>query len=781
MPINIKKILGSADNLTPLLDEEELHKIGDLVVKDYEKDDLTRADWKTRSEDAMKLALQVRETKTYPWPKAANVKYPLLTISAIQFASRVQLFSGPDIVKCQINGFDPDGQKMDRGIRISKHMSYQIRQMPKWEDDNDRMMHALPILGCMFKKTYFDPITGKNVSELIYPRDLVFDYYAPDVDSCYRKTHVIPMIMNKIIERQREGIFRKVDLLDSPAPDERSLAKEIEGLDQPEDDMEDTPRVMLEQHRNYDMDGDGYQEPYIVTVDYRTHEVLRITPRFDKQGIKKRKGEIVSVESDEYFTQYTFIPDPNGGNLGIGFGHIQGPINEVANTLINQLIDAGTVSNLQSGFIGKGLRTKAGNYNFTPGEWKMVNATGEELKNNIVPLPVREPSQVLFTLLTLMLEGGEKIGSITDAIVGDNPPANQPATTTLATIEQGLKVFKKIHTRLYGCFSKEFAKHYKLNKRYLGPEDYFNVLDLPKSQMQVLMENTQQAIVQTGKMLVVPDDYKGDDTELTPSADPNVMTSTEKLQKMELLLQTMPTLGWNPEVVKKRFLEATEMPNPDELLTPPPPAPPDPKIELEKVKLQNEQQKMQMEQQNKGVEMQFKQQEMELNKQQIAAELEKTKMEIQKTQAEIQKIMVEVGDGQQQSIEQAKLKIDAHKIMADYDIKLKELQLKEVELGVKQQELQADSALRQQEMQVNSQMEQQRMTHEGTMKNRELQLKEDISGAPAMRKKLEDVDKERKTPKEVKRNKDGLIESVGKRKLKRDKDGHVTHISGEED
>lgn len=701
--MNIKKILQNEENVAKLLDEDELRKIGERVVRDFEKDKLSRKAWEDRTEDAMKLALQVAEKKTYPWPNAANVKYPLLTISAVQFASRVELFSGPDIVRCQVEGFDPDGRKTDRAVRIGKHMSYQFRRMPNWEADNDRMMHALPILGSMFKKSYYDSIMEKNISELIYPRDLVFDYYAKDVDSCYRKTHIIQLTKNQIVERQRAGIYLKHELKDVPTPDERSLGSAFEGLEQPEND-EDTPRVFLEQHRYWDLDDDGYQEPYIMTVDKETAQVFRIVPRFDKKGIRRKKGEIVCIESEEYFTQFIFIPDPNGGNLGIGFGHLQGPINEVANTLINQLIDAGTLSNLQSGYIGKGLRTRAGNYNFTPGEWKLVNSTGEDLKNNIVPLPVREPSQVLFTLLTLMLEGGEKIGSITDAIVGDNPPANQPATTTLATIEQGLKVFKKIHVRLYNCFSKEFNKHYKLNKKYMGPDDYFNVLDVPVSQMQLLMQNTQQAIAQTGKMLVVQDDYKGDDTELTPSADPNVMTESEKLQKMELLLQTIQMLGWNPEVVKKRFLEATNMPNPDELLTPPPPPPPDPKVELEKMKMQGEQQKMQFEQQNKQVELQMKQAEMELTKQQLAAEAEKLKVEVQKIQAEIQKIMVEMGNGQQQSIEQAKVKLDAHKIMADFEIKSKELALKEKELGFKQQELQVNSSLKQNEIQTNAQI-----------------------------------------------------------------------------
>ncbi|MEW6495378.1 MAG: hypothetical protein AB1589_23100 [Cyanobacteriota bacterium] len=686
---SIDAILEASDNVAAILPQDVLDEIGTEVCESFARDKSSRSDWENRSEEAMKLALQVVETKNYPWDGASNVKYPLLTISAVQFAARVDLFPGPDIVKGKVIGWDETGMKHDRAIRIGKHMTYQLtEQMRDWEDDNDRMFHALPIIGSMFKKSYFCSLKGHNESQLIYPRDLVFDYWAKDVETALRKTHIFHLTQNQIIERQRDGIFLELDLDEDPSVEERNLASEVEGVDSYDDP--DAPRKTLEQHRFWDLDGDGYQEPYCITVDYDTQKVHRITPRFEDEDITRKNGEIAKIEPIEYFTQYVFIPDPNGGNLGIGFGHLLGPINESANTLINQLVDAGTLSNLQSGFIGSGLKIKAGINSFSPGEWKQVRASGEDLARNIVPIPVREPSNVLFTLLQLMIQAGERIGGVTDALLGDNPPTNQPATTTLSMIEQGLKVFKQIHKRLYRAFTKEFKKLFYLNRRYMTTKEYFNVLDIPRQQQERLSQITQALQrVQGGKMMVLRDDYKQDDIDVMPSADPSVVTEQERMKKLEILLQTMPVFGWPLEAVKRRFVEELKLDNPDELMQPPPPPPPPEKVQIEQMRIEADQMKLQAEMQLEAAKQEMEQLRMQMEAEMQQIEIQKTQMEIAKLEAEIRQILSETeeSDGGEIQLEAAKLQMEKEKMQMELKFKAAELELKKQELQIKAQDM----------------------------------------------------------------------------------------------
>ena len=768
--------LMTAINIAELLDADRLEDIGMLVVDNFKKDKDSRKAWEDRSEDAMKLALQVAENKNFPWEKASNVKYPLLTLASIQFASRVDLFTGPDIVKVRVNGYDPKGTKTDRALRIQKHMSYQLtEEMSDWEDGNDKLFHALPIVGAMFKKTYFDPILGRNCSYVIWPKHLVFDYWAKSVEECHRKTEILYLTPNKIEEKVRSGLYRDIDFPITQSP-ERDLGSLLDGQESYDDD--NAPRELLEQHTYWDLDDDGYQEPYIITVDKESKQVLRIYARYDKDGIKrsKEKGndEIIAIEPIEYFTQFTFIPNPDGGNLGLGFGHLLGPINESVNTLINQLIDAGTLSNLQSGFIGKGLRIKAGKLTFQPGEWKFVQSSGDDLKNNIFPMPIREPSNVLFTLLNLLVTAGERVGSVTDAMVGDNPPTNQPATTTLATMEQGLKVFKRIHKRLYGAFTKEFKKLFALNKKYLTPQAYFSVLDVIPDQQQKMLPQTNQVMQQEAQMVVTMDDYRAAKDDISPSADPNVMTEMERAKKIEALLATVQVFNWPMEVLKKRYIEMMNFPNPDELLQPVPP-PPNPdmmklqqegqieqaKMQLEQARMQMEAQVKQMEAQMKGAEMQFKEKELALENQKLQVEIQKTEMEIAKIEAEIRKILAEIeamdgeaaGAQDQKALELEKLNVEREKLFTESEIKRKELELKDKEIVTG-----ADTTKEVENIKAGGGAKQE-------AKHKELLTR------------MDEMHKSMTGPKKIIRDKNGLIAQIGDMKIQRDEKGQATGVA----
>lgn len=570
--MKIKDVLDSV-NIADDLDEDKLIGIADQVHKGFYNDLASRKPWETDLENWTKLALQISEKKTFPWVGAANIKYPLLATAAMQFAARAYPTLVPSdgkMVKCRVIGADPDGQKEARAVRVSTHMSYQLlEQMEGWEEDMDKLLLALPIAGTCFKKTYWDAGKQKNCSKLVLPKYLVVNYDTRCIDDAERITEVVYLSKRKVKERQNEGIFRDVELPD-PANENVFTNNGVNTsfqTDATED--ETTPYTLLEQHTFLDLDEDGYAEPYIVTIEAQSKEILRIVPRFSPKEVKvKEDGSIQSIKPTQYYTKYDFIPNPDGGFYAIGFGRLLGPLNESANTIINQLVDAGSLSNLQAGFIGKGLRIKMGESRFQPGEWKAVNATGGDLKQQIFPLPTREPSQVLFNLLDLLLKSGKELASVAEIFVGKMPGQNTPATTTMATIEQGMKVFTAVYKRVYRSLSSEFKKLYVLNREYLNPQEEIDILDEPIQQS----------------------DYEGSENDIIPGADPTAVSTQEKQAKVQALLQIMQLGTLNPMAITQLYLEAHDISNPQAYMMQPQP---DPKQQELQMKAQLEQQKAQ--------------------------------------------------------------------------------------------------------------------------------------------------------------------------------------------
>ncbi len=572
--LKLDKILGSY-NLAEELHDSDLNKIGALVKAGYDTDLRSRSSWEDKIEEWTNLALQVAEQKTFPWVGAANVKYPLITTAALQFSARAYpaLLPGTSPVRGRVIGYDVDGSKTERAIRVGKHMSYQIlEEMEDWEEEMDRLLFALPIMGCVFKKTYFDPVRGRNASELIYPRELVVNYWAKNLEEAERITHILRMSENDIYERIQSGIYIDQDL-STPTVESASKisppSNSVTGIEQPESD-DTTPYIILEQCLYIDLDGDGYKEPYIVTIDEASCKVLRIVPRFTQEEVQQNdKDKIIRINPINYYTKFSFIPSPDGGFYDIGFGVLLGPINETINTLINQLLDAGTLSNMQSGFIAKGIRIKGGDKTFKPGEWKFANSVGDDLRKGLVPLPVREPSQVLYSLLGMMVESGEKLSSVTEVMTGEIPGQNTKATVAMAAIEQGMKVFSSIYKRIHRSLSKEYKKIFKLNTMFLPEEAYFTILDVGK-------EGAEQ---------IKQIDYAAGDIDVLPTSDPNVATEEQKIAKIQAIGELLGTI--NPQEFTKRMLEATEQVNIEALMKMPEKQE-DPEVELERAKFQDE-------------------------------------------------------------------------------------------------------------------------------------------------------------------------------------------------
>lgn len=605
--MKIEKILDSINLVDEIKDDQILTKIGKQVVEGYDNDLDSRKPWEKDVETYTKLALQIADKKTYPWPNASNVKYPLLATASMQFAARAYpslVPSNGQIVKCQVVGFDPTGEKEARAKRISTHMSYQVmNEMEDWEEEMDRLLLSLPIIGTVFKKTYWDPEKQRNESCLVFPKDLVVNYWAKSLEDAERKTQVYQYNKRKIKEKQLQGIYADVEL---PTPSAYMLdTNSIRATNQVQsDDDETTPYIILEQHMFYDLDGDGYAEPYVAVVEYSSKKVLRLVARFNADSIYvDQDGKVIRIEPDEHYTKFSFVPNPDGGFYDIGFGRLLGTINASVDTIINQLIDAGSLSNLQAGFIGKGLRIRMGENKFTPGEWKAVNATGDDLKKQILPLPVNPPNPVLMQLLQYLVQSGKELASVAEIMTGKMPGQNTPATTTQVAVEQGMKVFTAVYKRIFRSLSKEFRKLYKLNAQYLNPETEVAILDAPMEQS----------------------DYFGDPNDLIPGADPSAVTQQEKQTKAQMLMQLMGMGTLNPMAVTKYALEAFEIPQAEQFIMQQQPQQPDPKAQALQLKAQIDQQKAQ-------ANMQMNQQKLQM---QLAADNERNQM---KLQTEVQKI-----------------------------------------------------------------------------------------------------------------------------------------------
>jgi len=579
-------------NLVLTLDKEILQKISTQCKTGFETDLRSRQEWERDLDDWLKLAMQIREEKSYPWPKASNIKYPLISTAAMQFAARAYpslVPSSGKVVNATVIGKDPTGQKRAKGDRVAMYMSYQVmHQMGDWEEDMDKLLMMLPIVGTVFKKTYYDKAKDQICSYLISPKSLVVNYWATSLEDSERVSEIIEMPRRKYNEKVLQGVYKKHDFGQPQVNNLVGTAAKTEHVQDTVD--ESTPYIFIEQHTYYDMDNDGYQEPCIVTFELASGEIVSILPRFMPDDVEANEdGKITKIDPTQYYTKFSFVPNPDGSFYSLGFGVLLGPINEAINTLINQLVDAGTMSNLQSGFIGKGLRLKMGEQKFTPGEWKAVNATGDDLKKQIVPLPVRDPSNVLFQLMGSLVTSGKELASVAEIFTGKMPGQNTPATTTMATVEQGMKVFTAVYKRIFRSLASEFKKIYRLNSVYIDPNYYVAVLDSE----------------------IGPEDFSDDEYDICPGADPTAVSQSEKLMKAQGLMELMPSGILDPVKVVQRILEAQEQPNWEELIKqevqqtgqmPPQPNP----------KEQEMQMKMQMEQQKAGVQMQMNQQKMEL-------------------------------------------------------------------------------------------------------------------------------------------------------------------------
>lgn len=552
-----KRILESYRQMTNIAAEDggadladtTLFTIGETVINGIARDETSRSDWLDRYESAIKNAMQEKSAKDYPFYNASNVKYPLIAHASQQFHARAYgaVVKGRDIVKGKVLVDDPANQVQSVADQVANHMSNQLlEEMPGWVDGLDKTLGMLPIVGCVFKKTYRSQIKRMNVSQYITAKDVIIKYDALSVEEAPRVTHPQTYTKNEVLGFIRSGMWRED-------------AKDIFAHDKDNDDCD---YDYYECHTWYDLDGDDYEEPYIITVEKATGKVVRIVARYDINGIEANdKGEIIRIKAVDYFTRYIFLTSPDGGVYGMGFGTLLGAINDVVDTLINQLIDAGTLANTGGGFMSKRLKLGKKRESSRPiaqNEWQIVDFGTQRIQDAIFPFPHKEPSQVLFALLGTMTAAGKELSSVTELMTGESRGANESPTTIMALIEQGTMVFTAIYKRIYQSLKDEFKKLYRLNRIYLAQEQ-------GKEQLAEAYRATQFNII--------------------PIADPQDATNTQKIAKANLLMQ-LKGQGLNDAVITRRYLEALGIDDIQEVMTvpPQPPPPPDPLVIIEQGK-----------------------------------------------------------------------------------------------------------------------------------------------------------------------------------------------------
>lgn len=561
----------AAPNLVPLLNEADVNRIGSDALREFETDLGTCKEFHAIYDRAMDVAMQRTKPKTFPWTNASNVVFPLLTQAAIQFHARAYpaIIDGGEVVKGKVIGPDPDGKKAERAERIGQHMTWQfLNDVPGWEEDTDKLLLQLPIVGCVFRETWRDEVRAQNNSETFSAKDLVINIATTSLDKAPRYTRIKRYYPHEIEAFVRSDLWAKVPYEGDDGSDPHSLV------------------IVYEQFRLIDMDDDGLAEPYIVTLTEQGH-VFRIVACYDAEGMfftssafdgqmsladiiagaKDEAGQsgmdmgdllppdmrLIRIQRREYITKYGFIPAPDGTFFDIGFGTLTDALGAAVNTIINQLIDAGTLANMQGGFLAGGTKIRGGNMRFTPGEWKRVDGvTSGALRDNILPLQLPGPNATLFQLLGMLIDSVKGITSVSDIMTGEQDSQTAP-TTALALIEQGQKVFTAIYQRIHRAFGGEIKIMKRLNRDYLDVLEYFNLNDCP---------------IEVGRA-----DYQDRDLDVQPVSDPRAINDRVKMAKAQVLMSHNGDPLVNQMEIRKREFEAAGIADIPALLEVPKPGP----------------------------------------------------------------------------------------------------------------------------------------------------------------------------------------------------------------
>lgn len=548
-------------NIADMFDDDTLAKVGSNVVEGFNADLDSMSEWIMFVEHGMKLVKQEKQAKSTPWDGASNFKSPTLMQAALKFSDRAstELLRQEDIVKTSIIGKDPEGLKQAQAERVAEFSNYQINvDMTEWRDEHEKLLYKLPYDGCGFKKTFFDHRLGRPASNLVLYPDFTVSNDIDSIGRMRRFSEEFELSENEVIERQRQGLWIKEVMIGESDSDDNQA---------PADNM----TTFIEQQGFFDLDGDGYEEPYTFVVNKNSRQVVRIIPRFepsdvlvkDERNLRAAKlgdlmgasgqlpatdgdREVVRIKDVETVTKYGFLRDPEGGFLDVGYSYILGALTAAINATTNQLVDAGTLANRQGGWLAKGFRRKMGDSAFKPGQWKQTGISAIDLRNGIVPLPVKEPSPALFSLMQFMIGSSQELSASAD--LTNALGANAPATTTLALVQEQQQSAGAIILRIYRSMSSEFKKLFVLNGKFADPEEYQEVLDDPEA-------NFEQ-------------DFDVRKMNIVPVANPEISSKIQRIQQAQAELsqvELVAATGGDPKPIVKAFYEAIGSQNVDEI------------------------------------------------------------------------------------------------------------------------------------------------------------------------------------------------------------------------
>ena len=459
-------------NLAEFIDEAVLQSMASELVGEFSSDRESRKDWARAYVKGLDLLGMKIEERSQPWQGASGVFHPVLTEAVVRFQAQAmgELFPASGPVRTKIMGkLTPE--KTDQADRIETEMNYLLtEEMTEYRDETEQMLFKLPLAGSAFKKVYYDPLEDRPVAMFVPAEDFVASYGASDLASCPRYTHIMKKTANEILELQVAGFYKKVDIPD-PEPDFSDIQEKYDELDGESAVIEDDDRhTILEMHVTMNMpdefdDPDGIARPYVVTIDKSSKEVLAIRKNWYQEDEKKKKRL--------HFVHYKYLPGL--GFYGTGLIHLIGGLAKSATSILRQLIDAGTLSNLPAGLKARGLRIKGDDTPLMPGEFRDVDVPGGAIRDSITFIPYKEPSGVLYSLLGNIVEEGRRIGSVADIQVGDTN-AQAPVGTTLALMERSMKVMSGVQARMHASMKKELRLLSKIIRDYM-PTEYAYEMD----------------------------------------------------------------------------------------------------------------------------------------------------------------------------------------------------------------------------------------------------------------------------------------------------------------
>ena len=548
-------------NLAELLDEGILVEIGSELEGQYKDYRSSRQDWETAYTNGLELLGFKYERRTEPFRNASGVTHPVLAESVTQFQSQAykELLPADGPVRTQIVG-KIDSQKEQQSERVRDFMNYQIMTvMKEYEPEFDQMLFYLPLSGSTFKKVYYDAILGRAVSKFIPAEDLIVPYSATSLEDADAIIHVLKISENDLRKQQVSGFYKDIDLGQPPLKTDpiKEKERELEGV---RIERQDNIYTLLECHVNLDIEGfedkdqtgepTGIKLPYVVTIEESSREVLSIRRNYKVDDPLKNKIN--------YFVHFKFLPGL--GFYGFGLIHMIGGLSRTATQALRQLLDAGTLSNLPSGFKMRGIRVRDDAQPIQPGEFRDVDAPGGNLRDAFMPLPFKEPSGTLLQLMGIVVQAGQRFASIADMQVGDGNQ-NAAVGTTMALLERGSRVMSAIHKRLYASLKNEFELLAKVFATYLPPVYPYDVVG--------------------GTREIKAADFD-EKIDILPVADPNIFSQTQRINLAQTEMQLAMS---NPQMhnlyqVYRTMYEAIGVKNIDLILPPPqPPTPVDPSIE----------------------------------------------------------------------------------------------------------------------------------------------------------------------------------------------------------